>query len=165
LRQQQGQGLHLYAYLFAGEKMTREDINKHESKFVREPMSGCWLWIAGADKHGYGMLWDGKKMDRAHRLFYASNFGIDVKGLDVLHDCDNPSCVNPHHLHTGDQAQNMKEKAIRGRSGKKLNAVLANKIKGQIALNIPQRKIAQMFGVSQKIIHSINKGLIWNVNK
>jgi hypothetical protein len=43
--------------------MNREDINKHESKFVREPMSGCWLWIAGADKHGYGMLWDGKQQE------------------------------------------------------------------------------------------------------
>ena len=54
--------------------MTRDDITKHEDKFVREPMSGCWIWIASVDKNGYGMLWNGKKMDRAHRLFYSYAF-------------------------------------------------------------------------------------------
>jgi hypothetical protein len=145
--------------------MNRDDINKHENKFVREPMSGCWLWTAAMDKHGYGMLWNGKQMDRAHRVFYASANGVNVSGVNVLHDCDNPSCVNPAHLHAGTQADNMKERTIRGRSGKRITQETADKIKTMLNIGAPQRTIAQLFGVSQRLVWNIDKGLIWNANK
>ena len=145
--------------------MTRDDITKHEEKFVRDPMSGCWIWTASVDKHGYGMLWNGKQMDRAHRLFYSFAFGTNVSGVKVLHDCDNPYCVNPHHLHVGTQAQNMKEKSIRGRAGKKLTQDVAEKIKDVLKTGVSQRRVANIFGVSQRLIFGINKGLIWSANK
>jgi hypothetical protein len=145
--------------------MNREDIIKHESKFVREPMSGCWLWTAAMDKHGYGMLWNGKQMDRAHRIFFASANGVDVSGVNVLHDCDNPSCVNPAHLHAGTQADNMKERTVRGRSGKRISQETADKIKTMLKIGAPQRTIAQLFGVSQRLVWSIDKGLVWNASK
>lgn len=145
--------------------MNRDDINKHENKFVREPMSGCWLWTAAMDKHGYGMVWNGKQMDRAHRVFYASANGVNVSGVNVLHDCDNPSCVNPAHLHAGTQADNMKERTIRGRSGKRITQETADKIKTMLNIGAPQRTIAQLFGVSQRLVWNIDKGLIWNANK
>jgi len=146
--------------------MNIEDIIKrHSDKFSAEPISGCWLWTAATDKHGYGMLWDGKRMDRAHRLFYASASGQSVSGINVLHDCDNPSCVNPAHLHAGTQAQNMKERTIRGRSEKRLNKAIADYIRLQLELGKSQRWIAKFWGVSQRTILNIKQGRIWNVNK
>ena len=143
----------------------RDDINKHEGKFIREPMSGCWLWTAAMDKHGYGMLWNGKQMVRAHRVFYASANGVDVSGINVLHDCDTPSCVNPAHLHVGTQADNMKERTERGRSGKRITQPIADHIRLQLELGRSQRWIANFWGVSQRLVWGIAKGLIWNANK
>lgn len=146
--------------------MKKDDIiAKHSDKFSAEPMSGCWLWIAATDKHGYGMLWDGKRMDRAHRLFYAAAFGQSVKGINVLHDCDNPACVNPAHLHVGTQAQNMVERNQRGRSGKRLTQASADHIRLQLELGRSQRWIADFWGVSQRLVWSIKKGLVWNAKK
>ena len=146
--------------------MNRDDvISKHADKFSAEPISGCWLWTATTDKNGYGMLWNGKRMDRAHRLFFAAANGVSVDGVNVLHDCDNPACVNPKHLHVGTQADNMKEKAIRGRSGKRITQETADKIKVMLKIGASQRTIANLFGVSQRLVWSIGKGLVWNANK
>jgi len=146
--------------------MNRDDIiAKHADKFSAEPMSGCWLWTAATDKHGYGMLWNGKRMDRAHRLFYAAASGQPVSGINVLHDCDNPACVNPAHLHAGTQAQNLKERTQRGRSGKRLNQAIADHIRLQLELGRSQRWIARFWGVSQPTIFNIKQGRIWNANK
>lgn len=141
--------------------MTQDEINKHSNKFEREPMSGCWLWTAAVDKHGYGMLWNGKFMDRAHRMFYAAHTGESIAGMNVLHGCDNPSCVNPNHLHSGTQAQNMKERTLRGRSGRKINQQIADAI---CASEGTQRAIAKQYGVSLKQVWMIKKGFIWNAN-
>ncbi len=146
--------------------MKREDIiARHTDKFSAEPISGCWLWTAATDKHGYGMLWNGKRMDRAHRLFFAAANGVSVDGLYVLHDCDNPACVNTEHLHAGTQADNMKERTIRGRSGKRITQETADKIRVMLKIGAPQRTIANLFGVSQRLVWSISKGLIWYANK
>lgn len=146
--------------------MTREDIiAKHSDKFSAEPMSGCWLWTAASDKHGYGMLWNGKRMDRAHRMFYVESSGKNIDGFSILHDCDNPACVNPAHLHIGTQAENMKEKAQRGRSGKKLNKSIASCIRLQLEVGRSQRWIAKFWGISQRTVFNIKHGVVWNVTK
>ena len=144
---------------------TEDIITKHANKFSAEPISGCWLWTASTDKHGYGMLWNGNQMDRAHRLFYAAANNVDVSGVNVLHDCDNPACVNPSHLHAGTQADNMRERSIRGRSGKRITQETADKIKVMLKAGVPQRTIANLFGVSQRLVWSIDKGLVWNAIK
>lgn len=37
------------------------------------------------------------------------------KGMEILHSCDNPECVNPRHMRWGTHSENLKEAVTRGR--------------------------------------------------
>ena len=86
-----------------------------ERRSIPLPMFGCWLWEGCTVKGGYGLAeLLGKRMT-AHRISYAAfNNGIP-DGLDVLHKCDVPSCVNPLHLYDGTDQDNTNDKIERGR--------------------------------------------------
>jgi hypothetical protein len=60
--------------------------------------NGCWLWLASLDKSGYGQLWNGKIMARAHRLSYEIHKGTIPPGTHLDHLCSVRKCVNPEHL-------------------------------------------------------------------
>lgn len=78
----------------------------------------CWLWTAGLLDFGYGRFrsrvhsWD----EGAHRVSWALTYGPVPDGLDVLHKCDNPPCVNPEHLFLGTQRDNNLDRDAKGRT-------------------------------------------------
>lgn len=51
----------------------------------------------------------------AHRLSYIEYVGPIRKGLNVLHKCDVPACVNPDHLFIGTQKANIRDMIRKGR--------------------------------------------------
>lgn len=77
---------------------------------------GCWEWQAFVQPNsGYGTITvDGKSL-RAHRVSYELNIGPIPVGLHVLHTCDNPRCVRPDHLFTGNQGDNVRDMHAKGR--------------------------------------------------
>lgn len=94
---------------------TEKDKHRFHTKYSKLP-SGCWEWQAAKMKgtHPYGFFGhQGMKM--AHRVSYEIHKGTIPTGLEVLHSCDNPSCVNPDHLSVGTHKQNMADAAARGR--------------------------------------------------
>lgn len=76
----------------------------------------CWNWTGKSYFHyGYGKFNVNKKETRAHRYSWELHKGAIPQGLFVLHNCDNPKCVNPEHLRLGTQKDNVQDQFDRGR--------------------------------------------------
>lgn len=58
----------------------------------------CWRWIGPDTAPGYGVWRPGDGSHRAHRYAWEQLVGPVPDGLELHHKCENPGCVNPHHL-------------------------------------------------------------------
>lgn len=76
------------------------------AKFVVDG-SGCWLWQAALDTYGYGQVWYGGHMKRAHRVVYGQLIGPIPDGLQIDHLCRVRRCVNPQHMEPVPQRVNI----------------------------------------------------------
>ena len=95
---------------------------RFEQKYITEPNTGCWIWIAALSNKGYGKIGRGMRQDGhepAHRISWELNYGPIPEGLHVLHKCDNPPCVNPNHLFLGTHGDNMRDSVTKGRADSK----------------------------------------------
>ena len=82
---------------------------------------GCWIWSAGVNENGYGMIIAGgtdRRVFLCHRLAWEMVNGTIPADTCVLHRCDNPRCVNPNHLFLGDRDANNKDRKNKGRGTK-----------------------------------------------
>lgn len=65
---------------------------------VRLP-NECWEWTGAKDQKSYGNFTCAVgKVRKAHLFSWVLHFGPIPAGLQVDHECVNPSCVNPAHL-------------------------------------------------------------------
>jgi len=84
-------------------------------KTIPEPNSGCLIWLGASSRSGYGSFWaDGRPL-KAHRTAYAIEHGGLKAGLDVMHRCDTPHCVNHRHLRAVPTADNIRDAFQKGR--------------------------------------------------
>lgn len=133
----------------------------------------CWLWQGAKSKFGHGQLMNGahnqtlhkRSLLTAHRVSYELLVGPIPEGLFVLHDCDQPDCVNPDHLFLGTKAENSKDMVAKGRQARGVDlpqAKLCEEDVRAIRLSAkPQAQIAKDFGIAQSCVSLIRRRLQW----
>ncbi len=80
---------------------------------ISEQHNGCWLWIGGLDRKGYGVTYWKGRSQKVHRVVYEELAGQIPHGLQLDHLCRVRNCVNPAHLEPVTLAENVR----RGNSG------------------------------------------------
>ena len=78
----------------------------------------CWEWTAYRDECGYGRFKVDGVTRPAHRVSYQMKNGPIGDGLLIDHICHNPPCVNPDHLRSVTQKQNLEHQVSAMRTSK-----------------------------------------------
>jgi hypothetical protein len=131
----------------------------------------CWIWEGLRHPvSGYGIQQAGDKTvfkgvgRQAHRrAWYLSNGTKPPRGMskNIMHTCDNPSCVNPAHLVLGTPKMNHDD-AVK-RAGKRMGR---KKLSDQDVINIRSRyagpsscvALANEYGISSIHVYNVAMG-------
>lgn len=134
---------------------------RFEEKFVRLAPDKCWPWIANKNNMGYGMIREGGTLPKvlAHRVSYSLYKGPIPNDKIVMHDCDNPACVNPEHLVLGTQLLNIRDRGRKNRANNgHVTPVQAAKVSGLMDLGLGPSAAARAVGVSTSAAKHISAG-------
>ena len=146
------------------------------SKVDKKSEDECWNWNGYKNEQGYGRTWIDGFGYYAHRVIFnlacpniitlSAPKDTDESGF-LLHTCDNPSCCNPKHLFVGTHADNMADKAAKGRtpdfSGDKgprakLSMVQAREIRQLRKNGISARELSVRYILSLPSIKTLLRG-------
>lgn len=134
------------------------ETRKELLNYTVNQQTGCWEWNGRLNSDGYGMI--GHK--RAHRESY-EHFKGPIGKLFVCHKCDNRKCMNPEHLFTGTQSDNMRDMALKkGSSNIKLSVTDVIKIRALIADGIDKNELARQFAITRDHLKSIENRRAWS---
>jgi hypothetical protein len=140
----------------------------------------CWVWQRNTVKvkgrpssSGYGLFKLDGKTRKAHRVSYELVFGAIPNGLQVLHLCDNPPCVNPVHLFVGTNHDNVLDSMKKGRraiqdprpADRNGTSDLfwddIDNIRMRAAAGESQKSIAVSYGIAQSSVSRIVNQEVW----
>lgn len=117
---------------------------------------------------GYPQIQRNSKRWRLSRWVFYNNY----RWLPeiVMHTCDNPLCINPLHLVSGNTKENSLDMKKKGRSpsgknqftgGQKLDDIKAREIKIKLSQGKSLMSLAKEFNVSKKLILLIKQNKKW----
>jgi len=135
-----------------------------DEKTERITESGCWLWLGGTDKDGYGRFSVNGEMVRAHVTSYRHFRGPVTK--QVLHKCNVRCCVNPEHLYLGNEVDNARDRDACGNTLKGVKHGMSKLTEVQV-LEIARRlkngesNFWREMGVSKHDVANIKRGQTW----
>ena len=137
----------------------------------RRSENECWEWAAKSKTPaGYGVFHPRKpETVGAHRFSLALHLGRPITtGMFACHTCDNPPCVNPHHLYEGTSQNNVDDAVSRQRHKRgemdpnaKLSEDDVLAIRFMVADGAKSRSAAAIYGVQESLISGIVRGNRW----
>lgn len=101
-------------------------------------------------------------MARANRISHELHNGLIPEGMQVLHHCDVPACVNPTHLFLGTAVDNVEDKLRKGRHKWGIHSKISLGIAKQIRKSSKKnREDATEYGLSLCQISYIKNNKRW----
>ena len=147
------------------ERLERMSLGKRFYRKVSQTPSstGCLEWKA-ATNGKYGIIRSSERPHPwilAHRVAYELHYGPIPAGMDVMHKCDNPKCVNFEHLSVGSRKENMADMVDKGRQRKSaFSEADLESIRVSYRSGLTQREIAMSYGVSRPLISLLLSGKV-----
>ena len=160
-------------------QLTAAQIERFWKKADRTATDRCWLWTAtwkegSSRKYRRPVVSLGPAASRfyygASRVAYYMHTGVDPGEMQVCHTCDNPMCVNPHHLWLGTQQDNTADMVAKRRHrpfpvgpGEKApsHKLSESEVRQIRTLRRRQKDIARQYGVSQGTISLLKTRKTW----
>ncbi|NKY60341.1 HNH endonuclease signature motif containing protein [Nocardia flavorosea] len=132
----------------------------------------CWIWRGargGTKKRtgiGYGKFTVNGRQYDAHRVSWEIHNGQPVPpGMQVLHSCDNPLCVNPKHLSIGSNRDNVDDMVSKMRQTygeRNPQSVLTDEAVRDIrSSSASDAALAVKYGVGKSCIADARYGRTW----
>lgn len=123
----------------------------------------CWEWKAYRTPEGYGQIRVNWKLWLSHRYMWTLLWGDIPEGLVIMHQCDNPCCVNPKHLLLGTHLNNVQDKEAKGRGNAGAANGMAKLSDADVEVirelyhidNLSQAEIGRRYGVNRSCICKI----------
>lgn len=162
--------------------MVRRKPRPLAERFLEQVEKGpsCWRWTGALNMNGYGHIRlepqgqeiRGRRVG-AHRAAWLIFHGALPSGMEVMHTCDHPACVNPGHLRLGTHAENMADMLAKGRDGHgvlsgesnpraRLTSAEVARIRAIYAAGgVRQKDVAAQFGITQAMVSRIVRGASW----
>ena len=142
------------------------DIARFFSRVEVKKQPNCWVYKGSVKYDGYPSFSLNGKSVGGHRFCYMVFHGPIAEDLVVRHRCDNPRCVNPYHLETGTQQDNMRDKFVRGRTAKGTSNGNAKLTEDDVRKIVEDKRyyweIAKDYGVHSDSIKNIKTGKNWS---
>lgn len=126
----------------------------------------CWDWPGKTNAYGYGLITDGARDVRAHRAAWEVMHGPIPDGMNVLHRCDRPGCINAvNHLFLGTHADNTADKVAKDRhprGERQWHARLTEQSVREIRVATgTHTRIGEQFGVTRTTVRDIKTRRRW----
>ena len=126
--------------------------------FKIDEKTDCWNWQGSTSSNGYGSVSIKGVNYRANRLSYEYHEGDIPKDLMVLHECDNPQCVNPDHLYAGTGSDNAQDRTERTGHTRVTDATVGYIRRMYNMTEMPIKLIAKISSVTDITAYNICRG-------
>jgi len=143
--------------------------DRMKAAFVVDPVTGCHNWIRAKTGSGYGAIVINQRTLCAHRIAFELANGPIGDDAFVLHNCDNPACVNPAHMRLGTHEDNMHDKIVRSRVpagechyNSSINKDQALEIVRLFSDGKTGKEVMEITGLSKGVIYNVKYGKSWN---